>query len=172
MKTARWIIAAAVALALVVVGIGYSLPVKHRVSRMAAYAITPDSLFGIMTNASAFPKWRTGITSVENVRSPDSAWSYREHGKRGDVLYVVDVAEQGRRMITRVADKSLPFGGTWTYEITPSIAGVWLRITEDGEVYNPVSRFVSKFITGQNTAIDTYLNDLGRKVGQPVAITD
>ena len=139
---------------------------------MAAYSATPDSIFAIITNASAFPKWRSKITSVENVKSTDSSWSYREKGSDGDVLYVVEQAVPGQRLVTRIADKSLPFGGTWTYEITPSIAGVWLRITEDGEVYNPFFRFMSRFVFGQHATIDTYLTDLGRKLGQPVAITD
>lgn len=172
MKTLLKILASLAALLLVVVCIGYALPLKHRATRMAAYIATPDSIFAIITNSSAFPKWRTGVSAVENIASPDSAWRYREKGTDGDVLYVVDEAVPAQRLVTRIADKSLPYGGKWTYEITPSLTGAWLRITEDGEVYNPLFRFMSRFVFGQHATIDTYLNDLGRRMNQSVTIMD
>ena len=46
-----------------------------------------------------------------------------------------------------------------------------LTITENGEIYNPVFRFVSRFITGQTSTIDEYLRALGRKLGVEVTIT-
>jgi len=38
--------------------------------------------------------------------------------------------------------------------------GTLLTITEDDEVYNPIYRFVSRFIIGHTQTIDSYLNDL------------
>ena len=43
-------------------------------------------------------------------------------------------------------------------------------ITEDGEVYHPLYRFMSRFVFGHTTTIDRYLTDLGRKLGHPVEI--
>ena len=79
------------------------------------------------------------------------------------------MAEQaGRRLVTKIADDSLPFGGTWTYELSRPSAGngAVLRITENGEVKNVVFRFISRFILGQTATMDTYLRDLGRKLGE------
>ena len=62
-------------------------------------------------------------------------------------------------MTSRIADAKLPFGGSWTYEIAPGVTRdlTTLRITENGEVYNPVFRFVSKFVMGHSATIDKYL---------------
>ena len=46
-----------------------------------------------------------------------------------------------RRLVTRIADPNLPWGGTWTTEITPAPGGSVMRITEDGYVNNPLFRF-------------------------------
>ena len=43
--------------------------------------------------------------------------------------------------------------------------GTALRITEDGEVYNPLFRFMSQFVFGHHATVDTFLTDLGRKFG-------
>ena len=45
---------------------------------------------------------------------------------------------------------------------------VW--ITEDGEIYNVIFRFVARFFMGYNSNIEGYLNGLGRKFGEPVQI--
>jgi hypothetical protein len=61
----------------------------------------------------------------------------------------------------------LPFGGTWTFEVTPiGDGGSVVRITEDGEVYNPVFRFVSRYFMGYTATIDSYLKALGAKFGE------
>ena len=39
-------------------------------------------------------------------------------------------------------------------------------MTENGEVYNPIFRFMSKFFLSQTETIDTYMADLKRKLGE------
>jgi hypothetical protein len=76
-----------------------------------------------------------------------------------------------RALVTRIADPKLPFGGTWTYEISsPPDGGSQLRITEDGEIYNPIFRFVSRFVLGYSRTQEEYLQALGAKFGQSVTI--
>ena len=47
-----------------------------------------------------------------------------------------------------------------------------VTITEHGEVYNPIFRFISKYIMGHNGTMDAYLTALGMKFGTPVVPTD
>ncbi|MGH9763547.1 MAG: LIC10604 family protein, partial [Blastocatellia bacterium] len=70
----------------------------------------------------------------------------------------------------RIADANLPFGGSLKYEIEKAGDGIIITITEDGEVYNPVFRFVSRFIMGHSATIEGYLKDLGNKFGEQVKI--
>jgi hypothetical protein len=70
-------------------------------------------------------------------------------------------------LVVRIADPKLPFGGTWTYEIAPIPKGSSLRIREDGEVYNPLFRFLSRFVFGHSATIDAYLKSLAKKFGEP-----
>ena len=82
---------------------------------------------------------------------------------------VEDVA--AKRLAVRIADRSLPFGGSWTYDVTPAPGGgSELRISEDGEIYNVIYRFVSRFFLGYTASMESYLRDLGAKFGQLVEI--
>jgi len=45
-----------------------------------------------------------------------------------------------------------------------------LRITENGEVYNVIFRFVSRFVMGHSATIDKYLDAVGTRYPKlPVA---
>ena len=154
------------ALVLVVLATGWSLPVRHRATRAATYPVSAESLFAILGDVERFPTWRSTVERVDVLPPTDGRARFRETGGGDAILYEVVESVPGRRLVTRIADPTLPFGGTWTYELAPANdAGTTLRITEDGEVYSPVYRFVSRFMMGHHRTIDTFLRDLGRRLG-------
>ena len=78
------------------------------------------------------------------------------------------------RMIAAIADEDQPFGGEWEYQVAahpsdPNKANV--TITERGWVSNVLFRFVSKFVMGHESTIDTYLRSLSRKFGPEASPT-
>jgi hypothetical protein len=74
--------------------------------------------------------------------------------------------------VTLIADPNLPFGGTWTYDIAPTEEGATLRITERGYVSDPFFRFMSKFVFGQTSTMESYLRSLAKKFGEAPHIGD
>ena len=161
------------ALILSIVVIGMLLPTKHRAARAATYNHPAAEVFRIINSPPDFANWRTGVTKIEVLPPKDGKPSYREIGKDGSILYEVEKSVPDSALVTRIADKSLPFGGAWTYTLTPKGDSATLRIVEDGEVYNPVFRFVSRFVIGHTATIDRFLRDLGKRLGQQeISITD
>ncbi len=153
------------AIILVVVLIGFALPVAHQATTEATVKAPAKSVYALITDVDRYPTWRPSVKRIE--RLPDSAGKtrFREFGGDGTILYEVESAEPDRRIVTRIADRSLPFGGSWTYELTPRGDSTTLRITEDGEVYNPVFRFVSRFVMGHNRTMKKYLGDVQAHFG-------
>ncbi len=164
------LIAAAIlgALVLLVLVIGWSLPVKHTATSAVTVHTSAGPLYNLITDIEHYPEWRSSVERTE--RLPDSAGKtrFREYGSDGTILYEVESAKPDQRIVTRIADRSLPFGGSWTYELIPRGDSTTLRITENGEVYNPLFRFVSRFVMGHTRTIDTYLQDV-RKHFDPAA---
>jgi hypothetical protein len=155
------IIAAVIAtVVLVVVAIGYALPVKHTATREKLLRADTAAAFAAISTPSEFPAWRRGVKSVEILPPVEGRPSFREHGSDGDITYVIDEAVPARRLVNRIADRNLPFGGSWTFELSPAPNGTLLRVTENGEVYNPFFRFMSRFVFGHHHTIDQYLADL------------
>lgn len=159
----RWIRAAAAGLVLIVAAVivvGMLLPKGHRASRTVEYDVPPGDLFATITDVARFAEWRSGVTSVDILDPVDGKTRFREHGPQGAVTYSIDVREPNTRLVTRIDDASLPFGGTWTFELTPTPTGTSLTITEDGEVYNPIFRVMSKLFFSPYATIDVYQADL------------
>ena len=168
MRWILWIVGVLVVIVLVVVVIGYMLPQSHTAAMSAQYAAPPDSVWASITDAAAFPKWRPGVTQVEMLPDENGQRGWREHAAGDVVTYRVVESDPPRRLVARIADENLPYGGTWTYELAPAGTGTRLTITERGEVYNPVFRFMSRFIFGHTATIDGVLRTLGTKHGETV----
>jgi hypothetical protein len=79
------------------------------------------------------------------------------------MTFVTEESDAPRRLVVRIADPDLPFGGTWTYDIAGVSGGSRITISEDGEIYNPIFRVVARFIIGYEGTIRSYLEALDGK---------
>jgi hypothetical protein len=177
MKWALIIAGVLAGIAAIVVIIGALLPKGHVTTRAARFRQTPAAIWQTITDVEKFPSWRAGVTSVEKLPDRDEHLAWMERGAHDSIPYelVESVAPSGNsagRLVTRIADPKLPFGGTWTLEIAAADGGTMLRITERGEVYNPVFRFMSRFVFGQTKTMEDYLSALGKKFGETVSIQE
>lgn len=148
---------------LTILGIGYMLPREHQASREAVVRQPPMAVWNAITDHAAEPEWRPGVAAERQIQTgPANIWE--EQYKSGEKLRFETVEfEQGRRLVRRVIDPQNNFGGTWTYELSPVADGTQITIREDGWVQNPMSRFMSRFVTGQTATLDRYLDDLQKK---------
>ena len=166
MRWALYIIGAIAALVAVAAIVGVLLPRDHVAGMSARIAATPDSVWAAITDAGGYTTWRKELKNVDVLPPTPSGPSWREHSSDGVITLVADVFEPPRRMVARIADKNLPFGGSWEYRVEPDgAAGSTVTIVERGSVYNPIFRFVSRFLMGHTSTIDRYLRALGRKFG-------
>jgi hypothetical protein len=166
LKIAVVIGAVLVGIVALVLVIGFLLPERHVRARVLALNRKPEDVFRLISDVQAAPSWRSGVQEVELLAPGDGHVRYREKGANGAVTLEVLESIAPRRMATRIADPSLPFGGIWIFDITAAADGCQLNITERGEIYNPAFRFMSKFVLGYHRTIDSYLRDVGRRFGE------
>lgn len=172
MKWALIALGAVAALLAIVVVVGALLPRDHIAIMQARIAAPPRLVWQSITDPAAFPSWRSDVKSVEMLPPGPAGPSWREHSSSGAITMVVDTAVAPSHLTTRIADKNLPFGGTWNYVIEPQgDSASEVTIIEKGEVYNPVFRFVSRVVLGNTATIDTYLRALSKRFGPEVRPT-
>ena len=168
----KWVLVAAgaiIGLVALVALIGSLLPKNHVASRTARLQQPPEAVWQVITDFAAQPSWQSDLRGVERLPDQNGHPVWKEIRKGGPLILENVEFTPPRRMVRRIADPSLPFGGNWTYQIEPSAGGCTLTITENGEVYNPIFRFVSRFLMDQASTIEAYLKALGKKLGQEVS---
>lgn len=168
MKWVGIVLGSLIALVALVALVGLFLPKSHVATSTARYARSADEVFKAISDFAALPAWRKDLTKIE--RRPDqnghSVW--REDGDFGSITYEVTEMVPPKRLVTRIADPDLPFSGSWTYEVKPVAGGATLTITENGEVKNPIFRFMSRFVFGQSSTMKTVQTSLARSFGEEV----
>lgn len=151
-----------------VAAIGAALPRGHVATRSASFRQTPEAVFGAIADFANASRWRRDLQRVELLESPSGLPRFREHGQHGAITMEVTEMTAPRRLVVRIADPGLPFGGRWVYDVEPAAEGARLTITEEGEVYNPIFRFMSRFVFGHHKTLEDYLRALGGKFGERV----
>jgi hypothetical protein len=113
------------------------------------------------------PRDHVATRSARIAAAPDVVWqAMAEQARTTEIPVVVEVSDPPRRLLTRIAGDKLPFGGTWDFRIEPDGANASrVTITENGSVYNPIFRFVSRFVMGHTATIDKFLRVLGKRFG-------
>jgi len=153
-------------LVLVVVAIGAALPRDHVATGQVRVNAPRADAWAIVTDIDAFPKWRPGVTRVERLPDREGRPVWIEHSSSDRITFAVDASRPPEQWVVRIADPNLPFGGTWTYDVLDADGGTVLTITERGEVYNPIFRFVSRFVLGHEKTIQTYLSAFERRANE------
>ena len=162
---AMLVVAAVLCLVAAAYLIGLALPESHTASRAAIFRASPETLFALVSGPQ---DWRTRCEPVAAALGNPRQW--REISRHGAILFEEVKSDPPRLYEMRIADAGLPFGGTWTFELSPRDGGTRVRITEHGVVHSPLFRFISRFIMGHTATIDGYLRGMATKLGENVVI--
>lgn len=166
MKFLFFAIGAVLVLVVLVVLIGLLLPKHHTVTRSTRFHATPQQLFALVAGPQ---NWRPELAGSEDFTDEAGRRFTRETDRHKQiVVYELLDIDPPRGIQRRIATAGLPYSGVWNFTLQPADGGTTVQITEDGEVYNPVFRFVSRFILGHTASLDTYLRSLGKAIGEEV----
>lgn len=149
----------------VVLSFGAVMPREHVVTRSAELRASPQAVWTLIFEPENFPSWRSGVKSVEMLSGANEPKKWVETSGRDRLQLAIVEAKSAETLVTKIDDDKLPYGGTWTYSLQPSVSdgGSHLEITEQGFVNPPPFRFLAKFVFGHATTIDRYLADLRKR---------
>jgi uncharacterized protein YndB with AHSA1/START domain len=169
----KWILIVAgglVLLVLVLMLIGSLLRREHRATCRATFRASAETLYAALADVDGHAAWRSGVKSVRHLEPLDGKPAFVEESSQGSVRYVVDVDEPPHRRVLRIADDSLPYGGTWTFALAPNGTGTTLSITEDGFVKPALFRVLARYVFGYYSTMEQYLTSLAKKLGEAVTV--
>jgi uncharacterized protein YndB with AHSA1/START domain len=126
-------------------------------------------VWGVLTDFAGQAVWRTDLKTVRRLEGTAKE-TWIEVGGSGEMPLETTESDPPHRLVRTIADSQLAFGGKWTYELAPDASGTRLTITEDGEVYNPLFRFISHYIMNPAGTIETVMKALAAHFKEPAQI--
>lgn len=166
----RWtliILGSLLAILLLISLVGWLTPREHVAGAELRLDQPPDTVWSVVRDVEAYPDWWSYVSAADMRQATDGRTRYVMRDRHGqEVPYEVVESHPPRRLVMRIADDDLPFGGSWTYEVEPAEGGSLVRITENGNVENPLFRFMARFVFGYHAAMESYLEALARRFGE------
>ncbi len=151
-------------------GVGLLIPPNHVASRSVHLARSPEVVWEVVSDLSGFDRWAPEVTGATRLADRNGHPVWAMQGKWAMPLEVEEISPP-ERMVTRIADPKLPFGGTWTWEIAPAGNGCLVTLTERGEIKSAFFRTLSRFVFGYTSTLDSYLKALGKRFDEDVSPT-
>lgn len=149
--------------------LGMALPASHEATRAARIDAPAAAIYSMLIVPEAYPAWRPDVERVDRM----DADRFREYGKDGPIIFRIVDRQPPSRLVVAVDDPDQPFSGAWTFELQPEGAetgATRVRITERGEVPNPLFRAIARVMMSPTDSLEAYLRNLGRRFGQDVTI--
>lgn len=177
----KWIVLAVVgALALLVLAIviaGIRAPVRHVARVTLVLKKHPADIWSVVQDLGAWPTWNASIEKMERIADKDGhpVWALAWKGDTMPSEVLESTAPNDAspgRLVTRIADSTLPFGGTWTWEIAKEGGGTRIVITEDGTITNVVFRGMSSLFLGYTGTQGGYLGALAKRFGEDAKLEE
>lgn len=167
----KGLIAGGIAAAVLVLGSvvpGLFIDQRHVSVRTASYPVPQAEVWEAITDWGSTPIWRNDVDGIEIIHQSGTT-VFIETRPDGPMRYRVETLEAPERVATKIDDESLPFGGTWTFDLAPTRdGGTEVILTERGEIYSAPMRTFAALFMDFSESQDQYLRDLGVYLDAPV----
>jgi hypothetical protein len=148
---------------------GAHLPYNHSVSVTGIVPAPQDKVFAIITNVTKGSDWRPAVKSVTLLEPDQGRDHWVEHLDYGQYMtFLATRTEAPVRRDVLLDEPKKPYGGTWTYELSPGPEPLTttLRITETGFIKPPLYRFIMTRVFGPTRNLDQYMTDIKAAAGK------
>jgi uncharacterized protein YndB with AHSA1/START domain len=167
----RWILVSlgmVVGLIVVTAIVGALLPRDHRASSSLTLRQPPEAIWIVISDPAGVPGWWPDVTTSSQLPVAEGGRARWQQTTSDGYAMVLEVeqADPPRLLKTVIVTKpGDPFGGTWTYQLSPADSGTTLTITEEGWVANPLFRVMMRLM-GTHRTLDSYLAALAHRFGE------
>jgi len=166
MKTALVIVVGLVALlvlaALVLYLAGSRMPREHRSLVSVSLRASRSAVWTAITDYPAMPAWWPAVKAVRFERLPDGTeltWNKDGHGQ--EIPFRTGESRANEKLVRVLAKADLPYGGTWTFDLTDAPGGgTRLTLTEDGFVNPAIFRAIATWFIGLDATQQDFIAHL------------
>jgi hypothetical protein len=145
---------------------GGFLPRDHVAQMSLEVGADPGQVWTLIADVTGTSRWRPDVRQVESRPPVGGRPRFVETTRHGPTPFEIVAQAPPATQVVRVVDDGLPFGGTWTWELTPRGTGTRLTITEDGFIESRLFRVMSRLFFPPTATMDAYLRALAAELGE------
>ncbi len=126
--------------------VGRAKPERHTARIIFSLPKSRPVVWAALTDYAAIPSWWPAVKSIRTETRASGeviTWNTDAHGK--EIGFRTTEERAPARLVREIVGDDLPFGGTWTYELTDDGAGTSVTLTEDGFIKPPLLRGIAKY---------------------------
>jgi len=131
---------ASIGLGAVMFAVGLVLPVEHRTTVRGSFDRPPEAVWRVLTDLDGMPMWRSDVSRVERLPDAEGRTTWREVGRKGNVIVELAESEPPRRLVThqrRDGRRALP---ELTFLLAATTRGTSVTVMAREETGNPIGR--------------------------------
>lgn len=148
-------------------GFTANLSKNHHVEAEAVYDRPADMVWQVMTDYASMPTWSPTISKAESLGVKDGKPAWHLEMKDGHFIDVsIDESAPHKLFRTTVLDTDTPYSGSWTLSLSAAGNKTAVKLTQEGTIKSPFWRFVTHYITGEDTAIKQTLAQTGEELAK------
>ena len=160
MQTLLILVGIIIGLVLLVAIAGLFFPEKHTGTVTRNFNQSPVEIWTLIADRSSELSWRTDLENIERLPDRNENEVWQEKTKRGQTLINVTVEQVPNEKLVRALVDHKWYGGTWIIELTKNEKGTRVLFTENGEIYNPLIRFMFNIVFSRTPTIIEYANQV------------
>jgi uncharacterized protein YndB with AHSA1/START domain len=172
MKLALMIVLGLVAMVvLAVLGLyvaGSQMPREHHSQITVTLRASRAEVWDLLTDYRAMPHWWPAVKAVRMEKLADGTeltWNQDRHGQK--IPFRTVESRPKEKLVRAIATDQLPYGGTWTYDLSETGAGFTrLTLSEDGYINPPIFRAMANWFIGLDRTQRDFLDNLQRQVSR------
>jgi len=143
--------------------LGRAQPERHTASVSFTVAQPRPAVWTALTDYAAMPRWWPAVKAIRFETRPDGTvltWNTDRHGE--EIAFRTKEEQAPARLVREIVGDDLPFGGTWTYQLTEVDGGTKVTVTEDGFIKPPLFRAVARYFLGLDGTLKDFAQNFGR----------
>jgi len=158
-----YILAVILSIVLIILIIGLLLPSEQVVSRKGHFQVTPHELYSIVTDNHNW-QYRSGIKELVFIDNGNGLDMWEEISENGSSIRFKTIEKRPDSFYSFEMDAGM-FTGYWTGEFEPDgKGGTFFTATEHIKIRNPFIKTLSYIFFDVGKFMDTYQNDLKKRV--------
>jgi uncharacterized protein YndB with AHSA1/START domain len=156
----------AVAVYLLLLGAGYVFPSRIEAAARITINRPPENVWWVLTDYNHMAAWHPQYRNATTLTPPGEApLRWQIEYSDGYVVNAEVVEEKfPSRLVERITDGNLPFGGGWTVELTPVGPNTEVTVHSKVEIHAPIQRLIVHLLVPAQTELERILEALKGRV--------